>query len=192
MPAFWLCVSAVMTPISSGPMKDVTFPVSANSPKYCAIRSFGAIRISRVRDAACSGPPAALADRSFQAPGTEYRWRAGADRKQRAAGRSLAGVNGYVLKTMTPETATTCHYFWAFVRNHRLTEQRLTTEIRDGVAGIFHEDEIILEAQQRAIDANPDRAFYNLNSDAGAMWARRMIDRMIDRESPPSARQAAE
>jgi phenylpropionate dioxygenase-like ring-hydroxylating dioxygenase large terminal subunit len=102
------------------------------------------------------------------------------------------GVSGYVLNTMTPETATTCHYFWAFVRNHRLTEQRLTTEIRDGVAGIFHEDEIILEAQQRAIDENPDRAFYNLNIDAGAMWARRMIDRMIDRESPPSARQAAE
>ena len=39
---------------------------------------------------------------------------------------------GYVLNTMTPETATTCHYFWAFVRNHRLTEQRLTTEIREG------------------------------------------------------------
>ncbi len=102
------------------------------------------------------------------------------------------GVNGYVLNTMTPETEKTCHYFWAFVRNHRLTEQRLTTEIREGVAGIFREDEIILEAQQRAIDENPDRVFYNLNIDAGAMWARRMIDRMIARESPPSARQAAE
>lgn len=102
------------------------------------------------------------------------------------------GVNGYVLNTMTPETATTCHYFWAFARNYRRTEQRLTTEIREGVAGIFHEDEIILEAQQRAIDANPDRVFYNLNIDAGAMWARRMIDRMIARENPPAAMQAAE
>ena len=78
------------------------------------------------------------------------------------------------------------------MRDYRLTEQRITTEIRDGVSGIFHEDELILEAQQRAIDENPDRTFYNLNIDAGAMWARRMIDRMIDRESPPSARQAAE
>jgi len=102
------------------------------------------------------------------------------------------GVNGYVLNTMTPETETTCHYFWAFVRNHRLTEQRLTTEIREGVARIFHEDEVILEAQQRAIEANPDRVFYNLNIDTGAMWARRMIDRMVARESPPSAMQAAE
>ena len=98
------------------------------------------------------------------------------------------GVNGFVLNTMTPETETTCHYFWAFVRNHRITEQKLTTEIRDGVAGIFHEDEIILEAQQRAMDENPDRTFYNLNIDAGAMWARRVIDRMVARETSPQTR----
>ena len=102
------------------------------------------------------------------------------------------GVNGYVLNTMTPETATTCHYFWAFVRNHRRTEQRLTTEIREGVSGIFHEDEVILEAQQRAIDENPDRVFYNLNIDTGAMWARRVIDRMVARESAAATVQAAE
>jgi hypothetical protein len=59
MPAFWLAVTAVIAPIKSGPMNDVTFPVSANNPKYCAMRSFGARRISSVRDAACSGPPAA-------------------------------------------------------------------------------------------------------------------------------------
>ena len=102
------------------------------------------------------------------------------------------GVNGFVLNTMTPETETTCHYFWAFVRNHRITEQKLTTEIREGVAGIFHEDEIILEAQQRAMNENPDRTFYNLNIDAGAMWARRVIDRMVARETAPQNVQAAE
>ena len=59
MPAFWLAVTAVTAPIKSGPMNDVTFPVSANRPKYCAMRSFGARRIRSVRDAACSGPPAA-------------------------------------------------------------------------------------------------------------------------------------
>src|SRR3954465_12413466 len=102
------------------------------------------------------------------------------------------GVNGFVLNTMTPETETTCHYFWAFVRNYRITEQKLTTEIRDGVAGIFPEDEIILEAQQRAMNENPDRTFYNLNIDAGAMWARRVIDRMAPRQPAPQTAQAAE
>ncbi len=102
------------------------------------------------------------------------------------------GVNGFVLNTITPETATSCHYFWAFVRNHRITEQRLTTEIREGVARIFHEDEIILEAQQRAMDENPGREFYNLNIDAGAMWVRRLIDRMVAAEAKHVTAQAAE
>ncbi len=101
------------------------------------------------------------------------------------------GVNGYVLNTITPETNGTCHYFWAFARNYRLADQRLTTELREGVATIFREDELVLEAQQQAIDANPGRPFYNLNIDAGSMWARRLIDRMTEREAPAAA-QAAE
>lgn len=100
------------------------------------------------------------------------------------------GVNGYVLNTITPETDTTCHYFWAFARNYSLTEQRLTHQLREGVAGIFREDEAVLEAQQRAIDARPGHRFYNLNIDAGAMWARKLIDRMVAAETPedPSRR----
>ncbi|WP_341914158.1 aromatic ring-hydroxylating dioxygenase subunit alpha [Ferrovibrio terrae] len=102
------------------------------------------------------------------------------------------GVNGFVLNTITPETAGTCHYFWAFVRNYRLGEQSLTTELRQGVSGIFREDEIILEAQQKAIDANPGKLFYNLNIDAGSMWARRKLDRMIAAERGGRIAEAAE
>ena len=99
------------------------------------------------------------------------------------AGDRSQGVNGFVLNTITPETDTTCHYFWAFARNYSLSEQRLTHELRQGVASIFREDEAVLEAQQRAIDARPDHRFYNLNIDAGAMWARKLIDRLVAAES---------
>ena len=145
--------------------------------------------------AAAASPARSTAGRSshFQAPGT-----VNIDVGVAPAGTGAPegdrsqGVNGFVLNTMTPETETTCHYFWAFVRNYRTSEQKLTTEIREGVAGIFHEDEIILEAQQRAMNENPDRTFYNLNIDAGAMWARRVIDRMVARETAPQTVQAAE
>lgn len=96
------------------------------------------------------------------------------------------GVNGYVLNTITPETDKTCHYFWAFARNYCLGEQRLTHQLREGVAAIFHEDELVLEAQQIAIDAHPDHRFYNLNIDAGSMWARRLIDALVASEQAPS------
>ena len=95
------------------------------------------------------------------------------------------GVNGFVLNTITPETERTCHYHWAFARNYLTSEQSLTTELREGVSGIFREDEFIMEAQQKALDENPGKTFYNLNIDAGAVWARKLIDAMIDREILP-------
>ncbi|MCX8456580.1 aromatic ring-hydroxylating dioxygenase subunit alpha [Paenarthrobacter ureafaciens] len=92
------------------------------------------------------------------------------------------GVNGYVMNTISPETAKTCHYFWAFMRNYRLDSQLITTQLRNGVHGVFGEDEAMLKAQQEAIDANPDYEFYSLNIDAGGMWVRRLIERMLQAE----------
>ena len=100
-----------------------------------------------------------------------------------AQGDRSHGVNGFVLNTITPETDTSCHYFWAFCRNYDLGNQRRTHELREGVTGIFAQDEDILEAQQKAIEANPGREFYNLNIDGGAMWARRITDNMVAREN---------
>ncbi|HET6469784.1 MAG TPA: aromatic ring-hydroxylating dioxygenase subunit alpha [Geminicoccaceae bacterium] len=97
------------------------------------------------------------------------------------------GVNGYVLNTITPETERSCHYFWAFARNYDLQNQARTHELREGVASVFHEDELILEAQQQAMEENPDKIFYNLNIDAGSMWARRLIDKMLAAEQPARA-----
>lgn len=93
------------------------------------------------------------------------------------------GVNGYVLNTMTPETERSSHYFWAFCRNYKLSDQRITHILREGVSGVFGEDEAVLAAQQLNIEATPGKEFYNLNIDSGALWARRLIDEMIAAES---------
>jgi len=106
----------------------------------------------------------------------------------RDGGDRSHGVNGMVLNTITPETDNTCLYFWAFARNYCLNEQRLTHQLREGVAGIFREDELVLEAQQKAIEEHPDHKFYNLNIDAGAMWARRLIDKLVEAEKSPPPR----
>ena len=108
----------------------------------------------------------------------------GAVPREGQPGDRSRGVNGYVLNTITPETETSCLYFWAFARNYCTGEQRLTHELREGVAGIFREDELVLEAQQRAMDDRPGQEFHNLNIDAGAMWARRLIDQLIAKEQP--------
>jgi vanillate O-demethylase monooxygenase subunit len=97
------------------------------------------------------------------------------------------GVNGRVLNTITPETDTTCMYFWSLMRNYRLRDQSLTTQLREANANIFVEDQVVVEAQQRAINENPDYALRNLNIDAGAMRARRIIDDMITSERQTTA-----
>ena len=87
---------------------------------------------------------------------------------------------------ITPETDGSCHYFWAFARNYRLSEQAVTHQLREGVTRIFREDEAILEAQQRAIDDHPEQGFHNLNIDAGAVHARRLIEALVAQEPPLS------
>lgn len=99
------------------------------------------------------------------------------------------GVNGRVLNTITPETGTTCMYFWSLLRNYRLRDQTLTTQLRKANARIFEEDRAVLEAQQQAIDARPGQALRNLNIDAGSVWARRIIERMVESESAPATKE---
>lgn len=98
-------------------------------------------------------------------------------------GDRSAGIEGRVLNTVTPETETTCHYFWAYARGYDLESQERTTRLCNATAGIFGEDEVIFKAQQLAIDANPDHEFYNLNIDAGSMWARKLVSGMVEREA---------
>jgi phenylpropionate dioxygenase-like ring-hydroxylating dioxygenase large terminal subunit len=92
------------------------------------------------------------------------------------------GINGYVMNTITPTTPGTANYHWAWMRNYALDSQLLTTQIRDGIRNVFTEDTGMLQAQQKAIEANPDYEFYNLNIDAGGMWIRRFIERALEAE----------
>jgi hypothetical protein len=109
------------------------------------------------------------------------------------------GVNGAFLAAITPETDTSCHYFWNFVRTFRKDDEQLTRDINKAHVnegkGVYDQDHVVLEAQQKAIDKNPRLPFYNLNIDAGALWARKLIDGMLAGEQGQPAHvpnQAAE
>ncbi|WP_260923959.1 aromatic ring-hydroxylating dioxygenase subunit alpha [Novosphingobium sp. 9] len=102
------------------------------------------------------------------------------------------GVDMRVLHLPTPSTDKTCYYFWAHLRNYNVRDQGQTRRVLEAGGGIMVEDETVIEAQQRAIDEHPDHVFYNLNIDAGSMWARRAIDRMIAAEQAPVLAEAAE
>ncbi|MGI1678872.1 MAG: aromatic ring-hydroxylating dioxygenase subunit alpha [Cellvibrionaceae bacterium] len=92
-------------------------------------------------------------------------------------------VSAIVVDLITPETETTCHYFWGMARNFNVSNQQLTKEMREAQGKIFAEDLDILESQQENLLRNPDRRLIPLNIDAGGVYARRKITKIIKQES---------
>ena len=98
----------------------------------------------------------------------------------------VAGANrveGRVINLITPETATSTHYFWAFARNFRLEEPAVTEFLRENVRRTFDEDKEMLEAQQRNLgsSSHPDLKVW-IKADAGPTQGRKALQIMSERE----------
>jgi vanillate monooxygenase len=117
-------------------------------------------------------------------------------------GVALAGRGGYhadpkdkassiVVDFITPETETSIWYFWGMARNFQPHDEALTAKIREGQGKIFSEDLAMLEGQQANLLRHPGRKLLGLNTDAGGVQARRILDRLIAAERGESVAAAA-
>ena len=80
---------------------------------------------------------------------------------------------------MTPESATTTHYFWGMARNFDIDDAGFTARFKAQQGQVFDEDVEVLEAQQRSIDANPDMKLRGYSIDQGTVRARAIIGKAI-------------
>lgn len=95
------------------------------------------------------------------------------------------GISMWSNHVITPETATSTRYHWAFARNFSLGDERVSASIaRDGLR-TFMEDAAVLEAQQRALAAIGDRPTVDIATDKAPLQFRRILDEMIAAESAP-------
>lgn len=93
------------------------------------------------------------------------------------------GITMFSNHTLTPETATSTHYFWHHARNFRLDEDELTNKLAGATRTAFGEDVGIVEAQQDRMSRAPaSKPIIDINADAGVLQARRLLDRLIDEE----------
>ncbi|WP_338446371.1 aromatic ring-hydroxylating dioxygenase subunit alpha [Pelagerythrobacter marensis] len=92
------------------------------------------------------------------------------------------GVRGMVVDFMTPESETTHHYFWGMARNFDVDDAGFTARFKAQQGGVFAEDKEILEAQQNAIQANPDLKLNAYSIDQGGVRARKIIEKAIRRQ----------
>lgn len=84
---------------------------------------------------------------------------------------------------MTPESATSTHYFWMQIRNFAPGDEKVSARMTEQFVLAFNEDKAILEAVQRAETEEPDRAMMKLAIDRGPNLSRHMIDRIIRDET---------
>ncbi len=87
-----------------------------------------------------------------------------------------------IVDFLTPETETSTWYFWGMARNFNPSDKDLTQGIKKEHRRIFLQDVAVLEAQQRNLDANPDRHLLMLNIDAGGVQARRVLEKRVKEE----------
>jgi vanillate O-demethylase monooxygenase subunit len=97
-------------------------------------------------------------------------------------GNRSGGVTTRNLNAITPETATTSHYFWAQAQDFALGDPTITDLDFQLVQGAFREDLAIIRGQQQNIDLDPQAKRLNLAADSGGMQARRIVERLIEDE----------
>jgi vanillate O-demethylase monooxygenase subunit len=113
-------------------------------------------------------------------------------------GVAHAGKGGYnapqaykassvVVDFITPETETSILYFWGMARQFQPDNAELTAKIREGQGKIFSEDLEMLESQQRNLSKYPERNLLMLNIDAGGVQSRRVIERLLAKDSTGAA-----
>ncbi|MDO9279313.1 MAG: aromatic ring-hydroxylating dioxygenase subunit alpha [Polaromonas sp.] len=79
---------------------------------------------------------------------------------------------------VTPETATTTHYFWTIATNPHPDRADVTQLVVDQTAATFEEDKVIIEAQyQNQLRQGPG-ANIDIHVDAGPNRARRLIAKL--------------
>ena len=85
-------------------------------------------------------------------------------------------------QTVTPETATSTHYF--FQQGHRTGQgdSTLAASMHEMLIRAFHEDKDMISAQAASLAQKPDFEMFPLHLDGALMRFRRLITAEIARE----------
>ena len=84
---------------------------------------------------------------------------------------------------VTPETETSCHYFWSVGRNYNVDDIAVTGAMHAEFKSIFSEDVEIVEAQQKSLDNTSVWQPIDVNADAPVLQARQLLKKFISAET---------
>jgi vanillate O-demethylase monooxygenase subunit len=99
----------------------------------------------------------------------------------------------FTSQAVTPMSAGTTRYYFSW--GPRASEASITPELVDNMFALaqraFEEDRVMIEAQQRNLDAGPGSAPLFIGHDRGPAMMRGVIERLIQMEQPQALRAAS-
>jgi phenylpropionate dioxygenase-like ring-hydroxylating dioxygenase large terminal subunit len=118
------------------------------------------------------------------APSSILQWTGAADVGTGAyEGKRDGGFQFRLFHGLTPETETTCFYFWSAANGYRQNEPEATEQLYREIAPTFVEDKDMVEAQQARLSELGEASLVDIASDANRVSMRRLIERMIAEDS---------
>ena len=122
----------------------------------------------------------------FVAPSTVLQWTGATDAGSGVEPDAFA-FQFRLFHGLTPETETSCFYFWSAANGYRQNEPAATGLLFDQIAVAFLEDAAMVQAQQERLSEFGERGLVDIASDATRMTMRRQVDRMIAAERQQQA-----
>lgn len=96
-------------------------------------------------------------------------------------------IGFYNFDAITPETETSCLFFWACAHDFKVDDPEVTDWYYRQIHKANFEDVEILEAQQASISRDPEAPTIDINCDSGPMQARRVVEDLTRAERSASA-----
>ena len=138
---------------------------------------------SYVRAAGFTGRVDRWQEFEFVAPSSVLQWTGAADAGTGAPeGKRDGGFQFRLFHGLTPETETSCFYFWSAANGYRQNDPAATKQLYQEIAPTFVEDRVMVEAQQARLSEFGEAGLVDIASDATRMHMRRMVERLIAEE----------
>ena len=99
-------------------------------------------------------------------------------------GDRSGAVTTWNLNAITPETATSTHYFWAQAQDFAGGDPSISELDFALVHKAFEEDLAVIAGQQENFDIDPGALRLDIAADRAGVQARRVVERMAKAESP--------
>ncbi|HSV79969.1 MAG TPA: aromatic ring-hydroxylating dioxygenase subunit alpha [Ramlibacter sp.] len=119
----------------------------------------------------------------FIAPGSVRQYTGAVDAGTGAC-ESDKREGGFMLRVfhnVTPETETSCFYFWSACHGYRMDDPQVTRDLFEGLRITFREDEDILEAQQASLSRKPAPLVSTVH-DRAVVHAERVMRQRVEQE----------